>query len=77
VGSRILVAVEVKLGAGEVGGGIEPDSEFVIVQIRDERGRLRAMCFGLRCGLRSSRLRTRARRLPPRPEAGRRAAVRC
>jgi hypothetical protein len=50
VGFGLLVAVEVELGAGQVGGGIEPKGEFVIVQSRDEGGRLRATCFGLRGG---------------------------
>ena len=50
VGFRLLVAVEIELGAGQVGGGIEPKGELVIVQVRDERGRLRATRFGLRRG---------------------------
>ena len=50
MGSRLLVAVEIELGAGEVGGGIEPKGELVIGQIRDGGGRLRATCFGLRGG---------------------------
>ena len=77
VGFRLLVAVEVELGAGEVGGGIEPKRELVIVQIRDERGRLASDVLRPPAWLRSSRLRTPARRPRPRSAAGRRAAVRC
>ncbi len=50
VGLRLLIAVEVELGAGEVGGGVEAKREFVIVQVRDEGRRLRAMRLGLRGG---------------------------
>ena len=77
VGFRILVAVEIELGAGQVGGGIEPKCELVIVQIRDEGGRLRATCFGLRRGSARRAREGAARRPRPRSAAGRRAAVRC